>query len=311
MARQISAPSISTRTARLRLPVRKKATFVTVSRGIALGYRRCQGPGRWCVRAADGKGGNWEKSFAAADDYETADGEHVLDYAQALDKARSLARGTDADVGRPGTVAEALDDSPNWIRLDLAYRHGNKLTGSIPTTIAKLDRSLKEIDGSLPLRAKASWLAGREVQEQHLTVEFLRGIELRPGVGELTVQLVSDNEACNETMRRTEFTLFVWKPDLEKILPGGDAMSSATDQPRKKHKKHGRPPAMHWPELCAEIVRRCLKSGEFVPVDHTKLATELQEWHQRKFDFEPNSEDLRKGVGIVAAALRKGAKPPE
>jgi integrase len=109
MARQISAPSLSTRTARLKLPVRKKAVFVSISRGIALGYRRCQGPGRWCVRGADGVGGNWEKAFGTADDYEAADGTHVLDYAQALTKALELARGTDADAGRPATVAEALD----------------------------------------------------------------------------------------------------------------------------------------------------------------------------------------------------------
>jgi integrase len=109
MARQISAPSISTRTARLKLPIRKKAVFVSVSRGIALGYRRCKGPGRWTVRCADGAGGNWEKTFGTADDYEAADGAHILDYAQALTEALAQARGTDADAGRPATVAEALD----------------------------------------------------------------------------------------------------------------------------------------------------------------------------------------------------------
>jgi hypothetical protein len=202
-------------------------------------------------------------------------------------------------------------ESSNWVRFDLAYRRGVKLTGSIPTAIARLDRSLKEIDGSLPLRAKAGWLVGGEVQEQHLTVKFLRGIELQPGVGELTVRLVSDNETCNEMLRQTEFTLFVWKPDLEKIFPGEDAMADTADRPQKNLTKQGRPRKIRWPELCAEIVQRCLRFGKFQRVDQTKLALDLQEWHRRKFKFEPHSEDLRKAVGKIAAAIKKGAKSHE
>jgi integrase len=98
------------------LEVKKKATFLTVAPGIGLGYRRNQGAGTWAVRAADGHGGNWEKAFAVADDHEEADGEHVLTFWQAQDKARSLARGTDADTGRPATLAEALDDYENDLR---------------------------------------------------------------------------------------------------------------------------------------------------------------------------------------------------
>ena len=109
MARRPRSSKLETRTARLKLPVQKKPHhFTEIGVGIAVGYRRCKGAGRWVVRVADGKGGNWTKAFAVTDDHEEANGEHVLTFWQAQDKARALARGN-VDDGRPCTVAEALD----------------------------------------------------------------------------------------------------------------------------------------------------------------------------------------------------------
>jgi integrase len=111
MARRTRSAKLETRTARLKLPARKKPhAFTTIAPGIALAYRRNQGAGTWVVRVADGRGSSWQKAFGIADDHEDADGEHVLDFWQAQDRARALARGKDADAGRPGTVAEAIDD---------------------------------------------------------------------------------------------------------------------------------------------------------------------------------------------------------
>jgi integrase len=122
MARRPRSAQLETRAARLRLPVQRKPhAFTTIASGIALAYRRNQGAGTWVVRCADGKGGAWTKGFAIADDHEDADGEHVLDFWQAQDKARALARGNEADSGRPGTVAEAIDDYER----DLVVRGGN------------------------------------------------------------------------------------------------------------------------------------------------------------------------------------------
>jgi integrase len=64
------------------------------------------------VIAADGKGGNWMKQFAIADDREEANGETVLDFWQAQERARVIARGhrdPDGDSGKPATVREAVD----------------------------------------------------------------------------------------------------------------------------------------------------------------------------------------------------------
>src|SRR5262245_46281055 len=108
MARRPRSSQLETRTARLKLPVRKKPHhFTEIGVGIAVGYRRCKGAGRWVVRVADGKGGNWTKAFAVADDHEDADGSNVLDFWVAQDRARALARGGD-DNGRPCSVDEAL-----------------------------------------------------------------------------------------------------------------------------------------------------------------------------------------------------------
>jgi integrase len=110
MARRTRSTKLETRTNRLKLAVRRKPYFVVVSPGISLGYRRNQSAGTWVVRCADGHGSSWSKAFAVADDHEDADGTHVLDFWQAQDRARDLARGRETDASRPATLAEALDD---------------------------------------------------------------------------------------------------------------------------------------------------------------------------------------------------------
>jgi integrase len=123
MARRPRAPQIETRTSRLKLAVRRKPyAFTVISPGIALGYRRNNAAGVWVVRVADGKGGNWTKRVGLADDHEAADGEHVLTFWEAQDKARKLARGSDADSGRPANVADAVEAYAR----DLAARGGDR-----------------------------------------------------------------------------------------------------------------------------------------------------------------------------------------
>jgi integrase len=107
---------------RLTLAVRKKPYFQQITPGVSLGYRRNQGPGAWLVRVADGKAGNWTKGFASADDTEKANDETVMDYAQALNRARVLA-GADRTLSsdRPITVEEAVDS----YKTDLEARGAN------------------------------------------------------------------------------------------------------------------------------------------------------------------------------------------
>ena len=110
MARKIRSAAIGTRSARLDLPVRRKPhAFITIAPGVALGYRRNRTIGAWVVRCANGKGDYWTANLSGIpDDFEDADGSNVLDFWQAQDKARAMARGSD-DNGHPCTVTEALD----------------------------------------------------------------------------------------------------------------------------------------------------------------------------------------------------------
>jgi site-specific recombinase XerD len=110
MPRKLRSAQLETRSARARLAQQRKPYWIAVAPCISLGYRRNAGPGAWNVRAADGKGGNWIKSFGIADDQEDANGTSVLTFWQAADKAKALARGQDADAGRPATVREAIRD---------------------------------------------------------------------------------------------------------------------------------------------------------------------------------------------------------
>jgi hypothetical protein len=109
---------------RLKNPIRKKPYFETIAPGIALGYRRNQGAGAWLVRSADGKGSNWLKGFAVADDSEPSDGQTVLSYTEARTEAAKLARPTTTavDLSRPILVSDAIDA----YEADLKLRGGNK-----------------------------------------------------------------------------------------------------------------------------------------------------------------------------------------
>ena len=116
MPRRLRSSTLETRTARLKLAKRGKPYWYTIASGIALGYRA--GPGSWSVRAADGKGGNWTKALGFADDHEESDAaSKILDFWQAIDRAKALARGQDADAGRPSTVTEAIRDYEDDLRV--------------------------------------------------------------------------------------------------------------------------------------------------------------------------------------------------
>jgi integrase len=111
MPRRSRSTHLETRTARLKLAVRKKPYTARVAPGVRLGYRRNATAGTWSVIAADGRGGNWMKAFGRADDFEEANDNLILTFWQAQDKARVLARGSkdSGDDDKPVTVSQALE----------------------------------------------------------------------------------------------------------------------------------------------------------------------------------------------------------
>jgi integrase len=102
--------NLQTPTSRARLAQRGKPYLARLIPGVHLGYRAAQsGTGAWLVIASDGKGGQWQKVFAHADDKQRADGTAVLTYEQATHQARSLARGdANAAAARPASIEEAI-----------------------------------------------------------------------------------------------------------------------------------------------------------------------------------------------------------
>ena len=136
MAPRLRSLTLETRTSRLRLKVRQKPYFVPVAPGIALGYRRNLGAGSWLVRCADGKGSSWTKGFATADDFEDADGNTVLDFWQAQPRARGLVRGKHTDARKPITVAEALAEHAEDLRIRGGLvAHVRRLQKVLPPTL--------------------------------------------------------------------------------------------------------------------------------------------------------------------------------
>src|SRR3954464_6677586 len=94
MARKVSFGALESRSARLRLKIRRRPyAGPSLARGISLMYRRNKNNGTWVLKSSNGQGAYWTKGFALADDFEDADGNNVLTFFQAQDAAKRLARG--------------------------------------------------------------------------------------------------------------------------------------------------------------------------------------------------------------------------
>lgn len=113
MPRRARTERLETRTARLKLPVRREPHWFTIREGCALGYRRLAGgkSGSWIARRYRAGEGRTYQALGTADDHADADGLDVFTYAQALaaaqawfDRPAALAR-----RAAQATVGDALD----------------------------------------------------------------------------------------------------------------------------------------------------------------------------------------------------------
>jgi integrase len=126
MARKVRDANLETRTARSRLPVRHKPYFRLIEPGLHLGFRRLtSGPGTWLKRCYVGKGKYVTENLRTtnggvvlADDYEEADGERILSFAQ----AQRAARGPRAARGGL-TVADVIAAYLDYLRGDGRSAH--------------------------------------------------------------------------------------------------------------------------------------------------------------------------------------------
>jgi integrase len=130
MARKVSFSALESRSARLRLKIRRAPyPGPTLARGISLMYRRNKTNGTWVLKASDGHGAYWTKGFALADDFENADAKNVLTFYQAQDQAKKLARGED---GSTDDAPITLDGALTAYKTDLEARSANPYNAEHP-----------------------------------------------------------------------------------------------------------------------------------------------------------------------------------
>ena len=130
MARKVSFSALESRSARLRLKIRRRPySGPSLARGISLMYRRNRTNGTWVLKASDGHGAYWTKAFALADDFEDADAKSVLTFYQAQDQAKKLARGDD---GGPDSAPITVDGALKAYRRDLEARGANPYNADWP-----------------------------------------------------------------------------------------------------------------------------------------------------------------------------------
>ena len=126
MPRKIKNADLSDRTSRGRLKARAKPYYQTLGRGLHLGYRKGKRDGQWVRRIYLGDGQYDTATFATADDRAESNGDTILTWDEAQDKARQLRdefirqrNGTPAEQDQI-TVAKACED---YIK-DLRARKG-------------------------------------------------------------------------------------------------------------------------------------------------------------------------------------------
>jgi len=83
LARTVRETSLATRSARLRLSLNTKPYWRIIEQGLHLGYRRRATGGTWIVRRRDERGLYHEAKLGLADDLQDANGDTILNFAQA------------------------------------------------------------------------------------------------------------------------------------------------------------------------------------------------------------------------------------
>jgi integrase len=106
----VTVAQLKSRTVRSKLPARYKPYFVTIAKGLQLGYRRNADHGVWTVRVM--RGGDWTDTIAVADDNAASNHETILDFYEASNRAEQIAGagkgGEPGAIKAPATVEAAI-----------------------------------------------------------------------------------------------------------------------------------------------------------------------------------------------------------
>jgi hypothetical protein len=182
MARTLRDAKLDTRAARLRLKQRREPHWRSISDGLAIGYRRGSKGGTWIARHYSTAHGRRFQSIGTADDVAEADGEHVLSFAQAQDRARKwfseLARQDRGEISNgPFTVAQCLEEYVTWLKghrktgHDTRYRVNTHIAPKLGDTLcnnlttAEIQKWLRDLAGSPALLRSRKDAKKRNVRE--------------------------------------------------------------------------------------------------------------------------------------------------
>ena len=103
MARRVRDASLESRAARGKLKPQGKPYYKAIGEGLHLGYRKGKVEGKWVVRRYAGDQSYITDTIATADDIEDADGDQVLNFWQAQEKAREIGRQAGLQRPLPGS----------------------------------------------------------------------------------------------------------------------------------------------------------------------------------------------------------------
>lgn len=141
MARAVRDAKLDTRTARQKLEISPKPHWRVMIEGGHIGYYRGARCGKWKARyrAPGTAGGYQETTIGEADDVMDANGETILSFAQAQEKARAwFMAASGVKRGGPYTVGDALDDYLDGFQGKSLYQTRNRIDVLIRPALGKI-----------------------------------------------------------------------------------------------------------------------------------------------------------------------------
>jgi integrase len=146
MAKKVREKALDTRAAREKLKVSGKPYYRSIDPELHLGYRKGKGARRWVARIYLGNGQYRVENIGYADDIADADGERVLTFWQAQEKARAIKEKPIKLDPAHYTVRQAIADYIESLEGKPTQRSAKqRLAAYIPDTLA--DRPVAEVTG--------------------------------------------------------------------------------------------------------------------------------------------------------------------
>jgi integrase len=210
MARRVRDKGLESRSARAKLKVSGKPYYKAIGEGLHLGYRKGATVGKWVARVYVGDQKYVVETVATADDYEDADGQRVLTFWQAQDRARELA-GKKVYTG-PFRVQDAVKGYLNYL--------GNR-TSAYDGRI-RFEKHVLPVLGDVPLAE----LTGDQIRDWHRALS--RSLPLIPkkrsGVQTREIDF-SNSEQARKRQASANRVLAILKAALNRAFKDGKADS--------------------------------------------------------------------------------------